>query len=159
MRPPPGTWLLRALRGLALCLPLWAHAAVTVTDDRGGVDEALVSVVVSPRPVANRPMRVLTMSPSWVAASRTTGRAQCLVRVVDSGGRPLPGVAVTATLVGLENSVVTAVTDRAGIAALRSGPIATSARGPVVFTVRDATLTGFAYLPVLNKVSSSTVRR
>jgi hypothetical protein len=135
-------------------------ASLTVTDDRGGVSPpALVDVVAAPRSVANRPIRVLSMTPSWVAVSRTAGQAQCLVRVVDSGGRPLPGVRVTATLEGLETSVVTAVTDRAGNATLRSASLSTRTRGTLTFRVREATLTGYTYLPTLDKVKSSTVRR
>lgn len=133
--------------------------SLTVTDDDGAVDSATVNVVVSPRTVANRTLRVLTMTPSWVSLSRTAGQAQCLVRVVDSAGRPLPGVSVTATLAGLDQSVVTVVTDRAGVASLRSASIPSAARGSVTFTVRDATLNGFTYLPTLNRVTSSSVRR
>jgi hypothetical protein len=79
--------------------------------------------------------------------------------VVDSGGRPLRGVRVTATLEGLETSVVTAVTDRAGNARLRSASLPARTRGSLTFRVREATLTGYTYLPALDKVKSSTVRR
>lgn len=136
------------------------QVSLTVTDDRGGVSApAVVEVVASTRAVANRPIRVLSMTPSWVALSRTAGQAQCLVRVVDSGGRPLRGVRVTATLEGLETSVVTAVTDRAGNARLRSASLPARTRGSLTFRVREATLTGYTYLPALDKVKSSTVRR
>jgi len=130
-----------------------------VTDDRGGEDIATVKATAAPRAVANRPIRVLSMTPSWVAVSRTAGRAQCVVRVVDSGGRPLPGVTVRASLTGLERSVVTAVTDRAGNAVLRSANLLSRERGTVTFAVRDMTFPGYTYLPALNKLSTSTVRR
>jgi hypothetical protein len=104
-------------------------------------------------------MRVLSMAPSWVSLSRTTGVAQCVVRVVDSGGRPLPGVTLTASVQGLDTATVTVVSDRLGNATLRSAALPASVRGTVTFVVRNVTLPGYTYLPALNKVGTSTVRR
>jgi hypothetical protein len=68
-------------------------------------------------------------------------------------------VTVRASLTGLERSVVTAVTDRAGNAVLRSANLLSRERGTVTFAVRDVTFPGYTYLPALNKLSTSTVRR
>jgi len=135
------------------------NVVLTVTDSVGATSSSPVTVTVNPRPIADRPMRVLSMAPSWVALSRTSGVAQCVVRVVDSGGRPLPGVAVTATVQGLDTATVTVVSDRQGNAILRSAAIPATLRGSVTFTVRNVTLPGYTYLPALNKVGASTVRR
>lgn len=134
-------------------------AVLTVRDALGATSSSSVVVTVAPRPIANRPMRVLAMTPSWVALSRTSGAAQCLVRVVDSAGRPLPGVTLTASVQGLDSATVTVVTDRMGNATLRSAALPTTLRGTVTFTVRNVTLPGYTYLPALNKVNVSTVRR
>ena len=134
-------------------------ALLTVTDSLGATSTSPVVVTVAPRPIADRPMRVLSMMPTWVPLSRTAGVAQCVVRVVDSGGRPLPGVTLTASVQGLDTATVTVVSDRQGNATLRSASLPASLRGTVTFAVRNVTLPGYTYLPALNKVSSSTVRR
>jgi PKD repeat protein len=134
-------------------------ALLTVTDSVGATSTSPVVVTVAPRPIADRPMRVLSMAPSWVSLSRTTGVAQCVVRVVDSGGRPLPGVTLTASVQGLDTATVTVVSDRLGNATLRSAALPASVRGTVTFVVRNVTLPGYTYLPALNKVGTSTVRR
>lgn len=134
-------------------------ATLTVADNSGDSATTQVIAVATPKVVANRPIRVGAASVKWVAVSRTAGRAQATVRILDSGGRPLPGVTVVATTSGLAEQVVTAVTDRAGNALLRTDAIPSSSRGAVTFTVRGATLTGYAYLPAQNKVTSVTLRR
>lgn len=134
-------------------------AVLTVTDALGAVSTSPVVVTVASRPIADRPMRVLAMTTSWVSLSRTTGSAQCVVRVVDSAGRPLPGVAVTASVQGMDTAALTVVTDRAGNAVFRSAAVPVSQRGSFAFTVRNATLAGYTYLPAQNRLSSASLRR
>ena len=135
-------------------------ATLTVTDNSGDSSQPTqLSVVATPKVVANRPIRVGGATVRWAAVSRTAGRAEATVRILDSGGRPLPGVTVTATTSGLVEQALTAVTDRSGNAVLRTTDIPSSSRGSVVFAVRGAVLPGYAYLPSLNKVSGATLRR
>lgn len=134
-------------------------AVLTVTDSLGAVSTSPVVVTVAPRPIANRPIRVMAMTTSWVSLSRTTGSAQCVVRVVDSAGRPLPGVTVTASVQGMDTAVLTVTTDRSGNAVFRSAAVPATVRGSFTFTVRNATIAGYTYLPAQNRLSSASLRR
>jgi chitodextrinase len=135
------------------------RASLTVTDSVGATHTTEVPVTATAKPIANRPLRVLSMAPSWVSVSRTTGVAQCVVRVVDSGGRPMPGVTVTVSVQGLDTAALTVTSDRQGNAVFRSAALPVGARGPVTFTVREVILEGYTYLPALNRLGSATLRR
>lgn len=134
-------------------------ATLTVTDNTGAIHATTVKVTATAGASFARPMHLVSASASWVAVSRTTGRATATFRIVDSAGRPLPGVTVTATVSGLDNATVTAVSDRAGNAVLSTAEIPARARGTATFTVRAATLTPYEYLPARNKVSTAALRR
>ncbi len=135
------------------------QARLTVTDNLGAASVAVTPVVVSPRTVPPRWMTSNSVTTEWVVVSRSVVRARATFRLVDSGGRPLPGVAVTASLAGLESSFRTAVTDRAGFAAIESGDLPASAKGSVSFALRAAALPQHAYLPARSRVTSATLRR
>ena len=134
-------------------------ATLTVTDDAGNQDDAQVVINVSDRTVANRPMYVGSGAVRWVSYSRTSSLGQATIRVCDTAGRPLPGVTVDVSVSGLATAVLSGVTDRAGNVVLSTSEVANSSRGSVVFTVRGATLGGYAYLPTMNRVSALTLRR
>ena len=134
-------------------------ATLTVTDNSGGVSSTTVQATATAGTSFARPMSVVSAKAAWAASSRTSGRATATFRVVDSAGRPLPGVTVTATVSGLEDGVVTAVTDRAGNATVSTSAILARARGTATFTVRSATLTPYEYQPSRNKASGATLRR
>jgi PKD repeat protein len=134
-------------------------ATLTVTDNLGAAHSATVTITATAGTSFARPMSLVSASAAWVTTSRSEGRATAAFRVVDSGGRPLPGVTVTATVSGLANATVTAVSDRAGYAVLSTGPLSSRARGTALFTVRSATLAPYEYLPSRNKVSTATLRR
>ncbi len=134
-------------------------ATLTVTDNTGAVHSTDVRVTATARASFARPMSIVSASAAWVATTRASGRATATFRVADSAGRPLPGVTVTATVAGLEDAVVTGVTDRAGNVRLSTSEIPTRSRGTATFTVRSATLAPYEYLPARNKVSAATLRR
>lgn len=134
-------------------------ATLTVTDNSGGVHATGVTVTATAGTSFARPMYLVSASAAWVTTSRSLGRATATFRVVDSGGRPLPGVTVTATVSGLADTTVSAVSDRAGYAVLSTEPLSSRARGTALFTVRSATLAPYEYLPARNKVSTATLRR
>ena len=77
----------------------------------------------------------------------------------DPASAPLPGVAVTASVQGMDTAALTVVTDRAGNAVFRSAAVPVSQRGSFAFTVRNATLAGYTYLPAQNRLSSASLRR
>ncbi len=134
-------------------------ATLTVTDNSGGVHSTEVAVTATAGASFARPMSVVSAKAAWASSSRTSGRATATFRVVDSAGRPLPGVLITATVSGLEDGTLTAVTDRAGNATVSTSAILARARGTATFTVRSATLTPYEYQPSRNKASSATLRR
>ena len=134
-------------------------ATLTVTDNSGGVHSTDVVVTATAGASFARPMSVLSAKAAWVSSSRTSGRATATFRVVDSAGRPLPGVRVTATVSGLVEDTVSALTDRAGNATVSTSVIPSRSRGTATFTVRSATLTPYEYQPSRNKASSATLRR
>lgn len=140
-------------------LPGDYQVRLTVTDNLGGVSSVLTPVTVSGTALGARWIAVSSASASWVTVSRTVGRARASLRIVDSAGRPLPGVTVTASLTGLENGFRTATTDRAGYAHVESGDLSAAAKGSVTFTVRSATLPRHAFLPSRSRTLSTTVRR
>lgn len=151
--PPPVTF---ATQGLYT-------ATLTVTDNSGATNTTTVEVTATPKAAANRPISVASATTRWVTVSRTTGRGQAAFRIVDSAGRPLPGVTVRASLamapMNADLQVLTAVTDRAGNATFVSPDLNTADRPVLTFTVRSATLTPYAYLPARNKITTAVIRR
>lgn len=151
--PPPVTF---ASAGLY-------SATLVVTDNSGSTNSTSVGVTATPRASANRPMSVASATTRWVTVSRTTGRGQAAFRVVDSAGRPLPGVTVRASLavspMDADVQLLTAVTDRAGFATFVSPDYRPTDRPVLTFTVRSATLTPFTYLPASNKITTAVIRR
>ena len=134
-------------------------ATLTVTDNNGCSATTQVVATATAGASFARPMSVVSASAAWVATTRNAGRAQATFRVADAAGRPLPGVSLTATVAGLDNAVLTGVTDRAGNVTLSTSEIPVRARGTVTFTVRAATLTPYEYQPARNKVSTAALRR
>lgn len=151
--PPPVTF---ATQGLYT-------ATLTVTDNSGATNTTTVEVTATPKATANRPISVGSATTRWATVSRTTGRGQAAFRIVDSAGRPLPGVTVRASLsmapMTADLQVLTAVTDRAGFATFVSPDLNTADRPVLTFTVRSATLTPYAYLPARNKITTAVIRR
>ena len=135
------------------------QARLIVTDDLGGTSEVITPIVVTNKTQANRTMSIGAAATSWLTVSRTVGRARAQFRIVDSGGRPLPGVTVTASMSGLSTGFQTAQTDRAGFATFFSDDLPSAERGSVTFRVHAATLPGHAYLPARNRISTATLRR
>ncbi len=128
-------------------------ATLTVTDDIGATHSTSIVVTATEGTSFARPMSIVAGSTSWVASSRNSGRATATFRVADSAGRPLPGVTVTASVSGLRDAYVSAVSDRAGNATLSTAEIPAASRGSVSFTVRSATLAPYEYLgPSRDKV-------
>lgn len=134
-------------------------ARLTVTDDAGESDSRTVAIQVLASAAAQRTLRVGSAQVRWVPASRTAVHGEASFRILDAGGRPLPGVLVTAELAGLEQGVATALTDRSGTAVFRTAALPATSRGTVGFVIRDADLAGHAYLPALNRVGSASLRR
>lgn len=135
------------------------RVTLTVTDDLGGTASAVVDVRATAKSAANRPMRVGAATGSWEAGPWGEGRFRATFRMLDAGGRPLPGVTVVASLSGLDSGVQTGLTDRAGNVVFRSVLLPSTSRGSVTFTVRHANLVGNSYLPERDVRSSVTVRR
>lgn len=135
------------------------QATLTVTDNLGGASSVVTPILVSAKSVQPRWLTVNSGSSEWVALSRSVGRARATFRIVDSAGRPMPGVTVTASLAGLDSGFRSAVTDRAGFALVDSGDLATSDKGVVTFVVRSVTLPQHAYLPSRSRVTTVTLRR
>jgi PKD repeat protein len=134
-------------------------ATLTVRDNLGGEASSSVTVTVGDKTIAARQMYIGSGSAQWVAYSRTLVQARAVVRILDSSGRPLPGVTVTASLSGLSTERFTVVTDRAGNATFLSRPLSTSLRGTTTLTVHGAVLPTFAYIPSANKLTTLTLRR
>ena len=134
-------------------------ARLTVTDNLGATAQVDTPVRVTAGASAPRALSIASAAASWSAVSRTVGRAQAQFRVVDSAGRPLPGVVVTASLTGLASGFRSAVSDRAGYVTIQSEDLGASERGTVTFRVLSATLTGHNYLPSRNRANSAILRR
>lgn len=134
-------------------------ATLTVRDNLGGEASSPVTVTVGSKTIAARQMYIGSGAVQWVAYSRTLVQARAVVRILDSSGRPLPGVAVTASLSGLSSERFTVVTDRAGNATFLSRPLSTSIRGTSTFTVHGALLPTYAYMPAANKLNTLTIKR
>lgn len=135
------------------------QATLTVTDNLGGASSVVTPILVSAKSVQPRWLTVSSGTAQWVALSRSVGRARATFRIVDSAGRPMPGVTVTASLTGLDTAFRSAVTDRAGFALIDSGDLATSDKGVVTFVVRSVTLPQHAYLPSRSRLTTVTLRR
>jgi hypothetical protein len=132
---------------------------LTVTDNLGAAAHVDTPVRVVATATGPRSLSIVSGAASWGVRSRTVGRARASFRVVDSAGRPLPGVTVTASLTGLTSAFRSAVTDRAGYAVIQSDDLPSSAKGSVTFTVRAAVREGYAYLPARNRVTTAILRR
>lgn len=135
------------------------QATLTVTDNLGGASSVVTPILVSAKSVQPRWLTVSSGTAQWVALSRSVGRARATFRIVDSAGRPMPGVTVTASLTGLDTAFRSAVTDRAGFALIDSGDLASSDKGVVTFVVRSVTLPQHAYLPSRSRLTTVTLRR
>ena len=131
-------------------------ATLTVTDDKGLVGTDTLSVVASTKNVISRPLSVSTASVRWLSLS---SQAEASFRIIDSAGRPMPGVSVSATTSGLDAEVLTTVTDRAGYAVLRTAALDSTAHGKVTFTLRGATLAGYVYMPTLDRAGPVALSR
>lgn len=132
---------------------------LTVTDDLGAQNSTTLVVTVGAQSIMNRQMYVGSGTTQWVATSRTAGQCLATFRMLDSAGRPMPGVTLTVTLEGLDTATLTGVTDRTGSVTFSSRSSPATTKGAYTFTVRGATLPGYAYLPAANKVSAATLRR
>jgi len=148
-----------AAADVAFAAPGSYLATLVVTDDAGATDACSVPIRVLARPGAQGTLRLGSSAVRWVPVSRTAVRGEAVYRVLDAGGRPLPGALVTAELSGLEQGVVTALADRSGAAVLRTSALPAATRGTVTFAVRDVSLAGHAYLPALNRVGEAVLRR
>lgn len=134
-------------------------ATLTVTDDLGAQSSTTLIVTASAQSLLNRQMLIGGGVAQWVSTSRSAGQAKATFRFLDSAGRPMPGVTVVATLAGLETATLTGVTDRTGNVVFSSRIIPATTKGTYTFTVRGATLPGYAYLPSANKLSSLILKR
>lgn len=134
-------------------------ATLTVRDDRGGTAVTTTPVLVGPRVAVTRPLLIGSAAPQWVAVTRSSVQGRVTYRVLDTAGRPMPGVTLAVTLEGLERVTRTAVTDRMGYAVVSSETYPSSTRGQITFTVRSVALPGYAYLPALDRVGPSLLRR
>lgn len=134
-------------------------ATLTVTDDMGARSSTVLTVTVGAQSILNRQMYVGSGVAQWVATSRATGQCVATFRMLDSAGRPMPGVTMTVTIGGLETATLTGVTDRMGNVSFSARAVPATTKGTYTFTVRGATLPGYAYLPSANKLTAVTLGR
>jgi len=125
---------------------------LTVTDNGGATASATVTVTVTSRP--SRPVHVggITVSTS---RRRHGVQATAAVLVLDAGGAPVPGAAVSATWSGVATGSDSARTRHDGVSTIKSKKISTS--GTATFTVTRISGNGLSYDPAQNAQTSASI--
>ncbi len=121
-------------------------ATLTVTDDQGLQGSDTVSITAT-GPVVTPVLHVDSIAVSLSGNKKNTAAAAEVV-VRDADGNPVVGALVSGQWSGVVSDAVSASTDSAGLATLRSSR--TRSRGEFVLTVTDVQLSGYEYAPADN---------
>jgi PKD repeat protein len=130
-------------------------AQLRVTDNTGLTATRSVAITVDPTVTAVS-MHVASIAMS-LTTNRSNTRANAVVTLLDSDGRPVPGATVTGTWSGVVSGSASAISGSTGTASVASPQ--TKKSGTFVFTVTGVTLAGYTYQPTLNIESSDSITR
>ncbi len=128
-----------------------------VTDNSGLTGGNAVTVTVD-APVILLNMRVADIAMGLTVAKNGSAKANADVKVWDVNGSPVAGVTVTGTWSGLTSGSATVTTDGTGVARFTSGNSRAST-GSFIFTVTNATRSGYTYQPGTNTETRDSISR
>lgn len=134
-------------------------AQLRVTDNGGLTATSSVTITVD-APVVVTAMRIADIGMSLsVSRNGNNASAGAAVKVLTASGVAVSGATVTGNWSGLVSRTgVTATTDSSGVARFTS-PVSRASSGNFVFTVTNASRSGYSYAPLTNTETSDSIAR